>query len=414
MPARPPQSTTTRTARDALRALPATVWLLGWASLLTDIASEMAFPLLPAFIVSLGAAPTFLGLVEGIANALASGMSLASTRLTRAGRPAKGFILLGYGLGTLARPMFALAQVPWHVMGARSIDRLGKGLRSAPRDALLAAVVPPNATGRAFGVHRAMDHAGAVIGPLLAFALLAARIPTRWIFAAATLPATLALLVLMRLPGAPPSASLESDSLAAAAAAPPDQTRATTTARAGTALLLIQYLLTAAESFALLRAATCHVTLAHLPLVWAGLHVVKVAAAAQGGRMVDRFTAGRVLAVGLAIGAVAFALLAMARTSVGYGFAMLGMGMRYGLCEAAERAFVATTARARDDRHAFGSYHFVVGITAIPNGLLVGALWQHIGGTTTLGLSAIVCALCAVAWWAMVRKANGLASRAVA
>ena len=170
------------------RKLPATVLALGLTSLFTDAATEMIFPLLPAFMAALGAAPSFLGLVEGAADATSSLLKLASGRFADRGRASKPLVLFGYGLAALVRPLVALATAPWQVLAVRVTDRVGKGVRSAPRDALIAAAVDKDQAGRAFGFHQAMDHAGAVVGPLLASALLALGMPLRWVFAAAIVP----------------------------------------------------------------------------------------------------------------------------------------------------------------------------------------------------------------------------------
>ena len=178
--------------------LPRPVKTLGLVSLLTDASSEMIYPLLPSFLTGvLRAGPAFLGLVEGAAEALASVLKLLSGRLSDRTRRRKPFVVFGYGLSTLARPLVAVAASPLHVLAIRLADRFGKGVRGAPRDALLAAATPAGERGRAFGFHRAMDHAGATLGPLLASAALLAGAELRTVFALALVPGLLALGVLV-------------------------------------------------------------------------------------------------------------------------------------------------------------------------------------------------------------------------
>ena len=178
--------------------LPRTVVVLCLVSFLNDAASEMITPLLPIFLTAtLGAGPAVVGLVEGLAEATASVLKLISGRLADRGIPAKSLVLSGYGLSNLARPLIGLAAAWVAVLLLRFLDRVGKGLRTAPRDALIAASSPPPLRGRAFGFHRSMDHAGAVIGPLLAFAMLSAQADLEHVFLASALPGALVLLLLV-------------------------------------------------------------------------------------------------------------------------------------------------------------------------------------------------------------------------
>jgi sugar phosphate permease len=169
--------------------LPSVVLVLGWTSLLNDAASEMIYPLLPLYLTGvLGVGAATIGVIEGAADATASLLKLVSGQLSDRRRRRKPFVLLGYLIAALARPAVALARGPISVLAVRISDRFGKGLRASPRDALIADVTPPALHGRAFGVHEAMDHAGAVIGPLVAYALLTGGMSLRTIFALAILP----------------------------------------------------------------------------------------------------------------------------------------------------------------------------------------------------------------------------------
>jgi len=179
--------------------LPRTVYALGAVSLCTDAGSEMVLPLLPALLHSLGASMLLLGLLQGIGELIVAGLKLGSGIWSDRWSRRKPWLLIGYGLSTLVRPLFALATTPLAVVGLRSCDRIGKGLRAAPRDSLLADSAPAARRGAAFGVQRAMDHAGALLGALLAALLLGLGVPLRWVFALALLPGLVAMLVLWRM-----------------------------------------------------------------------------------------------------------------------------------------------------------------------------------------------------------------------
>ena len=188
------------------KGLPRTVVVLGFVSLLNDSASEMITPLIPLFLTAtLGAGPAIVGFIEGLAEATASVLKLVSGRLADRGVPAKSLVLGGYGLSNVARPLIGLAASWAAVLSLRFLDRVGKGLRTAPRDALIAGATEASRRGRAFGFHRSMDHAGAVIGPLAAFALLSANVPLGSLFLASVVPGALVLLLLVwGLPDAAP------------------------------------------------------------------------------------------------------------------------------------------------------------------------------------------------------------------
>ena len=187
----------------APRGLPPAVIALGITSFFADVSSEMIFPLLPVFVVSLGASTIFLGLVEGLADAISSLLKLASGYLADHTPRKKPLVLFGYATAALVRPLMALASAPWHVLAVRVTDRVGKGIRSSPRDVLIASSVSAQETGRAFGFHRAMDHAGAVVGPLLATLLLSLGWPLRHVFWLALIPGALSVLAVLSVREAP-------------------------------------------------------------------------------------------------------------------------------------------------------------------------------------------------------------------
>lgn len=387
--------------------LPGAVIALGFTSFFTDVGTEMIFPLLPMFLASLGAAPAFLGLVEGLADATSSLLKLGSGYLTDRAAKKKPLVLLGYGIATLVRPLIAVAAAPWHVLAVRVSDRVGKGIRSSPRDVLIASSVPAGEAGRAFGFHRAMDHAGAMVGPLVASGLLALGWPLRQVFAAALIPG-LCSLVAVALVKEPSSV----------VAAPPivlDATRP----RERLPAPLFRYLAVVAlfalgnssDAFLLLRAREVGVAVAAIPVLWSLFHVAKMLSSYLGGDWSDRMGRGRAITLGWAL---------YAATYIGFGFAerpwqiwvlFIIYGCHYGLTEPAERALVQELAPAQLHGRAYGAYHFVVGVMAVPAGVLTGSLWQALGPLAALTVGACLAALASAAF-TLFRLSAGFGLRA--
>lgn len=390
-------------ARGKLRTvrgrLPGAVIALGFASFFTDVGSEMIFPLLPVFLVSLGAAPAFLGLVEGLADATSSLLKLGSGYVTDRASKRKPLVLLGYAIATLVRPLVAVATVPWHVLAVRVSDRVGKGIRSSPRDVLIAGSVSAEEAGRAFGFHRAMDHAGAMLGPLVASGLLGLGWPLRHVFAAALIPG-LCSLVAVAIVRDPPSA-VAAPSLASKAVRPRERLPAP----------LFRYLAVVAlfalgnssDAFLLLRARDLGLPVAAIPLLWSLFHVAKMLSSYFGGTWSDRMGRGRAITLGWAL---------YAATYVGFGLAdrawqiwalFVIYGCHYGLTEPAERALVKQLAPAHLHGRAYGAYHFVVGVMAVPAGVLTGWLWQALSPLAALATGACLAALASAAFALWVR-----------
>jgi hypothetical protein len=369
-----------------------TVVVLGWVSLCNDAASEMLTPLLPIFLTAtLGAGPALVGLVEGVAEATASLLKLVSGRLADRGVAPKRLVLGGYGLSNAVRPLLGLAFSWSWVLALRGLDRVGKGLRTAPRDALVAAATDAADRGRAFGFQRAMDHAGAMLGPLAAFALLRADVGLREVFLASALPGALVLvLVGAGVPaGAPalrePAAPLRWHGL-------DPRLRALVVASGALALATVP------EAFLVLWATSRGLELAWVPLVWAAAHAIKAAVVAPVGRLSDR--AGRlpVVAAGWAARVAVLGLLARA----GDGSAVLWAGfLAYAAAlastEGAERALVGDVAPASQRATAYGLYHLICGLLALPGGLLFGGIWQRFGSDAAFATAAGLTAAAATA-----------------
>jgi MFS family permease len=381
--------------------LPPTVVGLGLVSLLTDASSELVFPLLPAFLATLGASNAFIGLVEGtaelVANVLKYATGLVADRVTRL----KPLVLAGYALSTIARPLVAFATAPWHVLAIRAGDRVGKGVRTSPRDALIAAVAGPSMRARAFGFHRAMDHAGAAIGTLLGVGLLwhvggasgATAGALRTVFLWAAVPGALAMIALA-LTREPPRPAESPRPEAAGAPVPPALRRA---------LLPISLFAfaNATDAFILVKLARLGAPALLAPVLWLALHVVKAATATAGGQLADRHGRRNALALGWTVYAVTWGAVGLAR-SVPILFALSAVyGTSHGLVEGAERALVAELS-GRGRGRAFGTYHLIVGLAALASSTAFGAAWDRFGDLAAFAGSGAIALLAAGALLALV------------
>jgi len=368
------------------------VLALGLVSLLTDSATEMVIPLLPLFLTTvLGAGPMALGLIEGVADAVASVLKFLSGRWSdRAGRR-RPFVLAGYSLSSLCRPFVALAGTTWHVLVVRVLDRTGKGLRSSPRDALLAASVAPAQRGAAFGLHRAMDHAGAVLGPLIAFSIL-----TWWtddlrtIFWWSAIPGALAvLMILVFVKESTPESPLPEPVLRDAG----------TNTGSGLATLLLPIGLftigNSSDLFLLLKASASRSPMTELPLLWMGLHLVKTIASVPGGRLADTLGRRKVLALGWIYYAAVYTAFAFVDDPRLIWCLFIAYGIHHGLTEGAERALVAELAPASQRGTAFGWFHLTVGIGSLVASVMFGTVWTYAGSRAAFLMSATLAILAA-------------------
>lgn len=353
--------------------VPRPVLALGAVSLLNDTSSEMVYALLPLFLRSLGAPLAFIGLVEGVAETTASLLKLFSGWLAdRLGQHWR-LALLGYGLAALMRPLLALATMPIQVLALRFADRVGKGVRTAPRDALIAAVTSPAGRGLAFGFHRAMDNLGAAIGPALAtLILLFAPENYRLVFLLAAIPALVSLIVFVR--GVPRMELPRSE----VARHPLSGTRGLLRGWFGGYLLcmLLFTLGNSSDAFLLMRAQDVGTPVALIPLLWMGLNLLRSVCGVYGGWLADRYGRLRVLQAGWLCYALVYAGFGYA-SALWQVAALFGLyAMFYALTEGAERALVADFAPPAQHGQAYGLFHFVVGIAALPASLLFGWLWQ--------------------------------------
>ena len=350
--------------------LPPAVRALGWTSFLTDFSSEAIYPLLPAFIRSLGGTSVEIGLVDGVANAVVAVARLpAGVASDRIGR--RPLVLAGYGISALVRPLMGLVSAPAGAMVVRACDRLGKGIRSAPRDALVTDLVAPDVRGRAFGRIRALDHAGAALGPLAATAFLFA-FPghLRTLFFVTLLPGIATLAVIWRFVRDAPGRAAAPRATAPAARL----TRPQAVVLAGVAVWALG---ASSEQFLLLRAGDLGVPQHLVPLVWLGVSAAKSVASLLAGRLADRRHPAAVLVAGWLVFAAAYAGLATSGHLATTLPLLAVVGVAYGLVEPAERALVAALAPAGGQGGAFGWYALVQGLMALPASLLAGWLWDR-------------------------------------
>ena len=378
----PPVPSGLTPTKSARFGLPRGVWLLGWVSFFTDTASEMVYPLLPLFLTRvLGAGAMSLGVVEGIAEAANSVLKIVSGRVSdRTGRP-KRLVLLGYGISSAVRPLIAVATAWTHVLVIRFTDRLGKGIRGAPRDAMLGEFASPDQRGRVYGFHRAMDHAGAVLGPLIAAAFLYFYPDQfRTLFALTIIPGVIVIAFILAVPE-PPHPRFDDSHPRAPDPHPRDYAPHPQMPAAlwrALAVITIFALGNASDAFLLLRLSDAGVTAFWIPLLWAGLHVVKVGSSVAGGVLSDRFGRRALIAAGWIYYAVIYLLFAVTDSAAVLVAVFLAYGVFFGLTEGVEKAWVADLTAPGARGTAFGYYNAALGVGALVASLMFGAIWSNV------------------------------------
>ena len=350
--------------------LPRTVKALGATSFFQDVASEMVYPLLPAFLASLGGGPLLLGAMESAAEGvLALFKGFAGRWSDRIGRR-KPFVSAGYGLSALTRPAMALAAAPFHVVLLRAADRLAKGLRTAPRDALIAEATAPEQRGFAFSFHRGLDHLGAALGPLVAAAVLwLAPGRSRWVFALATVPALVgwSIVQFASRDAGPPRPRQEAG----------ERRRVPRALRAPLAAMCLFSLGNASDAFLLWRAAELGFSVLALTLLWSGFHVVKWLASAPSGRLADRLGPRPLVVGGWVVYAAVYAGFAAASSALAVALLFAAYALYYGLVEGAEKKLVVELAGpALGAGSSLGAYHTATGLGTFGASLLFGWIWQ--------------------------------------
>ena len=362
--------------------MPRAVWVLGFVSLLMDVSSEMIHSLLPLFLVgTLGISVLAVGIIEGIAESTALIAKVFSGALSDYLGRRKGLALLGYAMGAFSKPFFALAGSAGVVVAARFVDRVGKGLRGAPRDALLADIAPPAIRGAAFGLRQSLDTVGAFLGPLLATGLMLLWANDfRAVFWVAVVPGLLAVALLA-------FGVREPDSARPRGAVNPIRREAL--ARLGPAywwVVGIGAVFTLArfsEAFLVLRAAQLGVAAAWVPLVMVAMNLVYSATAYPFGALSDRVSHARLLALGLAVLIASDLVLARAE-----GWAMLGLGValwgvHMGITQGLFAAMVADTAPEDLRGTAYGFFNLLSGVAMLASSAIAGLAWQSFGAAAT-------------------------------
>jgi MFS family permease len=354
----------------------------------------MIYPLLPVYLSRvLGVGAFSLGMIEGVAEGVNSVLKIVSGRLSDRWPRRKPIVVAGYALSSAARPFIAVTTSWIQVLGIRALDRTGKGIRGAPRDAMLAHYATPDSRGRVFGFHRAMDHTGAIVGPLIATAFLFTWPGAyRTLFALTIVPGALAVWILLLVPED--------------AGAPPAATRSAATTGAGEPLpgrfwyllsvILLFSLGNSADAFLLLRLSGAIGNDAWLPLLWAALHVVKASTSVYGGALSDRVGRKVVIAAGWAIYAAVYVGFAMVESAAGLIACFLIYGTYFGLSEGSEKALVADFAPAGRRGTAFGWYNAALGLGALAASVVFGVLFDRFGHATAFTTGAALAAAAAV------------------
>jgi MFS family permease len=385
---KPPTETSPPSPAAPPGRLPWNVKILGWASCLNDIASEMVFPLLPLFLLSvLRGNVLLLGVIEGVAESVSSLLKLTAGAWSDRLRARRGFVVSGYALAVVARASIAGATVPWHLLVCRFADRVGKGVRTSPRDALISESAPREQQGRAFGFHRAMDHLGAAIGPLAAWAYLYWQPQgLRELFLLTLVPGAAAVLILL--------VGLRRQSVAAAPARAEAPRRPLSGRFKWFLLSLAVFTLgNSSDTFLLARAEDLGVATSALPLLWFAFHVAKSAGNYMMGGVVDRLGPKRPLVIGwLWYGAI-YLGFALAGAAWHAWALLLGYAVYYALAEPAEKTLVAQLSGGEKKGLAFGWYNFTIGLLALPASWWFGALYRYLGADAAFCWGAGLAAL---------------------
>lgn len=370
------------------------VFFMGLTSLLTDVSSEMIYPLLPLFLSTvLGVGTAFIGLIEGVAESTASIIKVFSGWLSDKINKRKPIVLWGYTLSSISKPLLALSGSGWHVLGLRFFDRVGKGIRTAPRDALIADSSPKEEIGKSFGFHRAMDTLGAVLGPLLAFILL----PLfggqyRWVFLCSAIPAIASVAVL---------AFFVSERKRIAEGQVP-KINLGLWKELSPKFLIFVFIFTlftlgnSSNAFLIIRAQGVGVPIVLIPILYLFFNVVYSSFATPSGMLSDRIGRKKVIFLGLLIYSLTYFGFAFAFNAIHMWVLFAIYGIYYGLTEGTARAFVADFIPSSIRATAYGVYHTCIGLALLPASIIMGILWQTLGATVAFSFGAVLAGVAAV------------------
>lgn len=393
------------------------VRILATVSFFTDVASDMIYPLLPLFLSTvLGTSAAALGVIEGLAESVSSLLRLPAGWYSDRIKRRKPFVVVGYTLASLARPLLGLTQNMGQVLAIRLTDRFGKGLRSAPRDALIADSVLPSQRGYAYGMHRAADSLGAVVGPLVAWAVLSLGwVELRELFLWSAVPGIVAVVLVVvfvketrtdiavRRADAPVGAVTASPVGAAAAPLGSAFWRYLT-------VLFVFTLSTSTDAFLLLRASQLGVATALIPILWALLHVVKSGSTVLGGALSDRVGRRPLILGGWVVYALVYLGFALASVEWHAWALFVVYGLYFGATEGTEKAFVADLVPAARRGTAFGWFNAALGLGALPASVVFGIVWERSGAETAFVMGAAIAAVATVLFLVLVPKRTRVAA----
>jgi len=372
--------------RSLFKLHPAVIFL-GIASLLNDLSSEILYPLLPIFLTTyLGASVASVGIIEGIAETTASLLKLYSGYLSDKIGKKKALTVIGYSISNLTRPLIGLVNSWALVLLFRFTDRVGKGIRTSPRDAIVASVSDESTRGKAFGFHRSMDNLGSLLGALTGFLLLkVAGLDIRTIFLLVLIPGILAVLSVVLGVKNVDKGIPDSNKKISLSFKPFD-------AKFKKYILILGLftLGNSSDAFLLLKAKECGLADAYIPLVWMALSLIRTVFSTPAGMLSDRVSRKRIIVVGWSIYSIVYILFAYS-TKVWHIWALFCIyGFYYALTEGVEKALVADMVREELRGTAYGIYNFVVGIVALPSSVICGFLWQRFGSIYALGFGALL------------------------
>ena len=366
-------------------------------SFATDAATEAVYPLLPFFLTMvLGAGAVSLGIIEGAAEAVNSLLKLLSGRASDKAPTKRPLVLLGYSVSSVAKPFIAVATGWLQVFVIRILDRMGKGIRSAPRDAMLASWATQQTRGKVYGFHQAMDNLGAVVGPVLATLFLLAY-PGRYrtLFALTIIPGAISVLLILLIPEKQDVAGLRAPSDVASSfsrtGAAPDVSRADRLPSQFTRFMIVLTVFSlgnSTDAFLLLRLTDAAGGARFVPLMWAGINAVKSGVSFLAGDWSDRIGRRAVITTGWIVYAIVYAGFAFSRSLTALIAWFLVYGFYYGFAEGTEKAFVADLAPASRRGSAFGIYNSVTGLGALAASVVFGVLWSAYGAPVAFGAGA--------------------------
>jgi len=374
---------------SAKAGIPRPVWFLGLTSLFTDAATEMIYPLLPVYLSRvLGASAVSLGIIEGVAEGVNSLLKVISGYWSDRLRRRRPIVIAGYTLSSLARPFIAITTTWPQVLFIRALDRVGKGIRGAPRDVLLARFATPATRGRIYGFHRAMDHTGAIVGPLAATVILFFA-PERYrlLFALTAIPGAIAVALLFLVDedaGSEAATAVNSEPRTHEPRTTTNDQPPTTSRLPGRVIGLLGVLLVfglgnSADAFLLLRLSDALGGATYVPLLWAAIHVVKASLSTWGGGLSDRFGRKQLIIAGWMIYALVYFGFALSTGAAAFIGWFLFYGVYFAFAEGAEKALIADLTPMERRGAAFGWYNAVTGIGALIASIVFGELYEQFG-----------------------------------